>query len=226
MVRLYRGDNEQLVLLVDDLASIGDSELSYWHQHNVTPEGDTPVEMITNYVEADWVDSFAPAQAVLTGIREADESFQALRDELLFRSIPSDSQAESLLTPVREDRDELLQIMQELDNILVERVNQSAIETITSEDAGGTKNALFDLFEHLSDTARAAELMEPINAVHYFRNEASHDEIRRGWDDALDELDVDDGMDILELYRLTFHSVADSLDELESLLQQNQSDLE
>ena len=68
--------------------------------------------------------------------------------------------------------------------------------------------------------------MEPINAVHYFRNEASHDEIRRGWDDALDELDVDDGMDILELYRLTFHSVADSLDELESLLQQNQSDLE
>lgn len=226
MVRLYRGDNEQLVLLVDDLTSIGDSELSYWHQHNVTPEGDTPEEMITNYVEADWVDTFAPAEAVLTGMREADGTFQAFRDESLFRSIPSDSQAESLLTPVREDRDELLQIMQELDNILVERVNQSAIETITGEDAGGTKNALFDLFEYILDTARAAELMAPINAVHYFRNEASHDEIRRGWDEALDELGVDDGVDILELYRLTFHSVADSLDELESLLQENQSQLE
>lgn len=226
MVRLYRGNNEQLVLLVDDLTSIGDSELSYWHQHYVTPEGDTPKEMITNYVEADRVNTFAPAQAVLIGMRKADGTFRALRDESLFRSIPSDRPAESLLTPVREDRDELLQIMQDLDNTLVERVNQDAIETITGEDAGGTKNALFDLFEYLSDTARAAELMAPINAVHYFRNEASHDEIRRGWDEALDELDVDDGVDILELYRLTFHSVAASLDELESLLQENQSQLE
>lgn len=48
-VRLYRGESEQLVLLVDDLSNIGDPELSYWHQYNVTPEGGVPDEMITNY---------------------------------------------------------------------------------------------------------------------------------------------------------------------------------
>jgi hypothetical protein len=116
--------------------------------------------------------------------------------------------------------------MKDLDNCLVERVNQTEIETITGTSAGGTKNALFDLFEYLSDTERAAELMAPINAVHYFRNEHSHDEIRSGWEEALEELETDDGIGILELYRLTLDDVANSLNELESLLQQNRTQLD
>ncbi|MFC7058983.1 MULTISPECIES: hypothetical protein [Haloarculaceae] len=226
MVRLYRSDNEQLVLLVDDLTSIGDTELSYWHQHNVTPGGEVPEEMVQNYVYAEPVDTFAPAQAVLNGMREADSIFQSLRGDPLFRDIPSDHHAEDLLTPVRNDRNELLQIMQDLDNVLVERVNQSAIEAITGQNAGGTKNAIFDLYEFLADTDRAAELMAPINAVHYFRNEESHDRVQSGWTEALDELDVEENTDILELYRYTFQGVADSLDELESYLQENQPRLE
>jgi hypothetical protein len=116
--------------------------------------------------------------------------------------------------------------MQDLDNVLVERVNQSAIEAITGQNAGGTKNAIFDLYEFLADTDRAAELMAPINAVHYFRNEESHDRVQSGWTEALDELDVEENTDILELYRYTFQGVADSLDELESYLQENQPRLE
>ncbi|WP_152436508.1 hypothetical protein [Halosimplex carlsbadense] len=226
IVRLYRSDNEQLVLLVDDLTSIGDTELSHWHQHNVTPVGEVPKEMVQNYVYAEPVDTFAPAQAVLNGMREADSLFESLRSESLFRDIPLDRNAEDLLTPVREDRDEFLQITQDLDNILVERVNQSAIESITGQSAGGTKNAFFDLYEFLADTDRAAELMTPINAVHYFRNEESHDRVQPGWTEALEELDMADNPDILELYRYTLQEVADSLDELESLLQENQTQLE
>lgn len=154
-------------------------------------------------------------------MREANSVFQSLRSEPLFRSIPSDRKAGNLLTPVRESRNEFLQMMQDLDNILIERVNQGEIEAITGESAGGTKNALFNLYEYFSDTDRAAELIAPINALHYFRNEESHDKVRAGWEEALEELGVDDDLSILDLYRLTFRSVADSLDELESLLQRS-----
>lgn len=225
MVRLYRGENEQLVLLVDDLTSIGDTELSHWHQYNVTPEGDIPQEMVTNYMEARPVDTRAPIQGVLNSMRQADSAFHSFADEPLFRAIPSDRQVQDLLTPVREDRDELLEIMQDLDNILVERINQSAVETITGESAGGTKNALFDLYEYLSDANRAAELMAPVNAVHYFRNEESHDEIRQGWDEALEELNIDNP-DILDLYRLTFNRVEESLTELVTLIEEHTASTE
>lgn len=132
----------------------------------------------------------------LSGLLRSGEEYDAGET-----TIGQINQVENLLTPVRDDRDVLLQVMQDLDNILIERVNQTEIETITEQSAGGTKNALFDLYEYLSDSERANELIEPFNAVNYFRNESSHDKVQKGWEEALEELDVEGDSDVLELYR-------------------------
>lgn len=222
-VRLYRNGQEQLVLLVDDLQSVPDYELPHWNQHHVTPEGELPEELETNYIEADWVDTESPIGGVVAGMAEATDTFEAVYGCSLFSVDPPGIDLEPFITPTHARREELLRIMIDIDQILIETIEKDHVEAQLPDDIDdnaidGEKDALYELVQFLTNSERAGEVLAPFNAIHWFRNDRGHEGVDR-WDDALTELGLEQTADIQTIYRVALRSTARSFHELSEILQ-------
>ncbi|MFB6190267.1 MAG: hypothetical protein ABEJ91_01720 [Candidatus Nanohaloarchaea archaeon] len=84
-LRAYRNDEDLVVIIIDDLAKIPDEEIPHWYEHNTSPAGEIPEEMITNYIKAEFVDSESPAQAVINAVTELNDAFEDVYDQSLYR---------------------------------------------------------------------------------------------------------------------------------------------
>lgn len=179
LLRAYRNDEDLVVIIVDDLAKISDEEIPHWYQHNTSPRGEIPKEMITNYIKAEFVDSESPVQAVINAVTEIDAAFEDAYGQRLYRETGEEIDAERLMTLPRNEREALLDVMSKVDEVVVENLDKGNLEgrlsdDVDEDDIEGEKSALWEFVRELSDTDKANEILTPINAVHDFRQEDSH----------------------------------------------------
>lgn len=223
-VRAYRNSEDLILIIVDDLAKIPDEELSHWYHYNTSPAGEIPEEMITNYIEADWVDSESPSDAVINAVTELNEAFEARYGVRLYRETGDGINADRMLSLPRNEKHELLNVMSEAHQVIVENLDRGNLETQlpdeVSEDVEGKKSALFEFVKDLSDTSTAAEILDPINAVHDFRNEGSHMTISSGgWPRGVDTLGYEEDSEAYrDMYRDAMRQSAASLREVIELI--------
>ncbi|MFB6185567.1 MAG: hypothetical protein ABEI86_01705, partial [Halobacteriaceae archaeon] len=158
-LRAYRNDEDLILIIIDDLAKIPDEELSHWHHYNTSSAGVIPEEMITNYIEADFVDSESPADAVVNAVTELGEIFQSEYGERLYRETGDEIDSGKMLSLPRNERRELLNVMVDVHQVVIENLDRGSLEARLSEDVidevGGKKSALYEFVRSLSDTDRA-----------------------------------------------------------------------
>jgi len=223
-LRAYRNDEDLILIIVDDLAKIPDEELSHWYHYNTSPAGEIPEEMITNYIEADWVDSESPSDAVINAVTELNEAFEAKYGVSIYRETGDEINADRMLSLPRNEKHELLNVMSEAHQVIVENLDRGNLDSQlpdeTLEDVEGKKSALFEFVKNLSDTSIAAEILDPINAVHDFRKEDSHMTVSNGgWPRAVDVLGYEqDSEAYRDMYRDAMRRSAASLREVSELI--------
>jgi hypothetical protein len=228
-LRAYRNNDDLVLIIVDDLSHVPDEELSHWYHHNTSPEGEIPDEMITNYIEADFVDSESPAEAVINAITELDEAFEAKYDAHLYRDTGDDIDSERMLTLPRNERRALFNVISEADQVAVENLIKSNLEEnipeeIVEEEISGEKDALYNFVKELADSNKARDILSPINAMHDFRDQGSHRQVNRGgWSRAVETLDYDEDTDeYRQIYRDTMRGTAASLREITKLIERHE----
>jgi len=226
-LRAYRNDEDLILIIVDDLAKIPDEELSHWYHYNTSPAGEIPGEMITNYIEADWVDSESPSDAAINAVTELNEAFKAKYGVQLYRETGDGINADRMLSLPRNEKHELLNVMSEAHQVIVENLDRGNLESQLPddvlEDVEGKKSALFEFVKDLSDTSTAAEILDPINAVHDFRKEGSHMTVSSGgWPRAVDVLGyTEDSEAYRDMYRDAMRQSAASLRDITALIEEN-----
>jgi hypothetical protein len=224
-LRAYQNDQNLILIIIDDLAKIPDEELSHWYHYNTSPEGGVPEEMITNYIEADWVDSESPSKAVINAVTELNQSFREEYGSVLYRETGDDIDTGRLLRLSRNECHELLNVMSDVHQVVVENLELGNLESVlppeAQEDVDGKKSALFELVKELSDADRAAEILAPINAVHDFRKENSHMTVRNGgWERAVEALGYNkDSEEYRDMYNDAMRQSAGSLREIKELIE-------
>ncbi|WP_256403834.1 hypothetical protein [Halorubrum salinum] len=225
-LRAYRNDEDLIVIIVDDLAKIPDEEIPHWYQHNTSPRGEIPEEMITNYIKAEFVDSESPAQAVINAVTELDTAFQEAYGQRLYRETGEELDAERLMTLPRNEREALLDVMSKVDEVVVENLDKGNLEAqlpddVDEDDIEGEKSALWEFVRELSDTDKANEILTPINSVHDFRQEDSHRRVTGGWSRAVQAIGYpEDSTGFREIYRDTLRDTAASLREIIDLIEE------
>jgi hypothetical protein len=225
-LRAYWNEEDLVTIIIDDLEKIPDEELPHWHQHNTSPEGDIPEEMITNYIEADFVGTESPAQAVINAITETNEAFNREYQAPLYKKTEEEIDVESISTIPREERHELLDTMANAHQIVVENLRIDSLKSEIPEDSmdniEGKKSALYEFVNMVSDTKTAVEVLEPINTIHDLRTEESHMEINNGgWSRAMETLEYDENTDAYtEIYREVLNDTASSIREIGHLIEE------
>ena len=226
-LRAYRNDEDLILIIVDDLAKIPDEELSHWYHYNTSPAGEIPGEMITNYIKADWVDSESPSDAAINAVTELNEAFKTKYGVQLYRETGDGINADRMLSLPRNEEHELLNVMSEAHQVIVENLDRGNLESQLPddvlEDVEGKKSALFEFVKDLSDTSTAAEILDPINAVHDFRKEGSHMTVSSGgWPRAVDVLGyTEDSEAYRDMYRDAMRQSAGSLRDITALIKEN-----
>lgn len=229
-LRAYRNDEDLVLIIVDDLIDIPDEELSHWYHYNTSPAGNIPGEMITNYIEADWVDSESPSDAVINAVTELNEAFEEKYDVRLYREVGDEINTDRMLSLPRNERHELLTVMSEAHQVIVENLDRGNLESElpdeVSGDVEGKKSALFEFVRELSDIETAADILDPINAVHDFRKENSHMTVSSGgWPRAVDVLGYEEDSEAYrDMYRDAMRGSATSLREIISLIEEDSED--
>jgi len=228
-LRAYRNDEDLVLIIVDDLVDIPDEELSHWYHYNTSPAGEIPEEMITNYIEADWVDSESPSDAVINAVTELNEAFEARYGVRLYRETGNEIDADRMLNLPRNERHDLLNVMSEAHQTIVENLDRGKLESQLPddvlEDVEGKKSALFEFVKDLSNTSTAAEILDPINAVHDFRKENSHMTVSSGgWPRAIDVLGYEEDSEAYrDMYRDAMRKSAVSLRKIVEVIDENSS---
>jgi hypothetical protein len=226
-LRAYRNNQDLILIIVDDLIDIPDEELSHWYHYNTSPAGEIPEEMITNYIEADWVDSESPSDAVINAVTELNEAFKRKYGVRLYRETGDEIDADRMLSLPRNEKHELLTVMSEAHQAIIENLDRDNLESQlpeeVSEDVEGKKSALFEFVKDLSDTNTAAEILDPINAVHDFRKEDSHMTVSSGgWPRAVDALGYEEDSEAYrDMYRDAMRQSAASLREITALIEED-----
>ena len=219
-LRAYRNSEDLILIIIDDLADIPDEELSHWYHYNTSPAGEIPEEMITNYLEADFVDSESPADAVINAVTELDEAFEREYGVHLYRETGDELDVERMLDLSRNERRDLLNTMSDFHQVVVENLDRSNLEAQLPdnivEDVEGKKSALFEFVRENSDTDTAGGILEPINAVHDFRKERSHRTVHSGgWPRAVEAIGYEENSDAYrDMYRDVMRETAASLREI------------
>lgn len=225
-LRAYRNDEDLIVIIVDDLEKIPDEEIPHWYEHNTSPQGEIPEEMITNYIKAEFVDSESPAQAVINAVTELNAAFEEAYGQSLYRVTGDEIDAERLMTLPRNEREALLDVMSKVDEVVIENLNIGNLkprlsDDIDEDDIEGEKSGLWELVRELSSNERANEILIPINSIHDFRQEDSHRKVTGGWSRAVQTMGYpEDSTAYRDLYRDTMRDAAKSLREIVDLIEE------
>lgn len=227
-LRAYRNNEDLLLIIIDDLVDIPDEELSHWYHHNTSPAGEIPEEMITNYIEADWVDSESPSDAVINAVTELNDIFETQYGARLYREAGDEIDADRLLSLPRNERHELLNVMSNVHQAVIENLNKGNLESqlpdeVVEGDVDGKKSALYEFVRGLSNPEIAGQILDPINAVHDFRKERSHMTVHNGgWPRAVDVLGYEEDSEAYrDMYRDAMRQTAHSLREVIDLIEED-----
>lgn len=221
--RVYRNDEHEVALLLDDLEKIPDREIPHWKVHNITPVGEVPEEGIINFVLGKPVDSQSFSGRVLDTIEEIDEGFQGKYGEHAFSELQELDPVERVIMPPRNERDSLLTSMDALNKVFLERLNLSEVRVALHEErrgnVEGSKSALFELVASHAGEERAAELFKPINGIYDLRIVADHRGAESRWEQGIQSFGLEPELrDYRDAYIEIMEQLADSLEEISTLL--------
>jgi hypothetical protein len=176
--RVYRNEEFEITMLLDDLTHIPDQEIPHWKTHNIAPSGGIPDEAITNFVLAEFVDSESYSDRVLDAISSVDDVVEEEYDISIIEPEDTSDPVGRVIMPARDERDALLESMDALYKVFFERIDTNAIKDILpserEENVDGSKSALFELTARHLDEEAAGEILAPINGVFDLRTVADH----------------------------------------------------
>lgn len=225
-VRFYINEKGEIYLIAKDIISIPPSELGFWSDHNIIPEGKIPREAWKNYFEAEFVDSKPPHKRV---VEKFDQLIDKLNDKFGREVINEyvDFEPTKLCRPAINGEDGFLEVIKEYHKDFIETINQNEIETVLEEylsketfrgiDIRGPKDALYQLFSVFEDEDFANEIMRPFNIIYDFRQYESHRGALEKKKRALRELRIkeepDDYREVYDLFISLFEKKLDKINE-------------
>jgi hypothetical protein len=225
---IFRNEEYEVVILLEDLKKIPASEVPHWKTHNITPQGGIPDHAITTYVEGKFVDEDGDSSyssRVMNAVDALAKQFQSAHGSPMLGDLREDDPLEQVIMPARNEKDQLLDSMEALNQVLFERIEGNHIDNIRAylpderaEEVDGSKSALYELAVDLFDESKAAELLNPLNAVYDLRMARAH----RGnskWERAMDAIDASRPVrDYRGIYVQIMTQVAESIEEIEENL--------
>ncbi|MCD2200811.1 hypothetical protein LPA44_13020 [Halobacterium sp. KA-4] len=132
----------------------------------------------------------------MTAIAALNETFEQAHGSPMLGELRESDPVDQVIMPARDEKDQLLDAMEALNEVLFERIDGDYIDNIRgylpeerSDEVDGSKSALFEVAVHLFDRGRAAELLDPLNAVYDLRLDRAH----RGnskWQRAMDAVGI------------------------------------
>lgn len=221
--RVYRNEELEIALLLDELAHIPDREIPHWKVHNIAPSGNIPVEGIKNCILAEFVETKSYSDHVLNAIDSINEIFEEKYGSLVFDTIEESDPVYRVIMPARNEREALLRSMDALNQVLFERLDiDSARNALLDERRGnvnGAKSALFELTAEQVGEETAKEIFEPINGVYDLRVVAAHRDATSKWDRGMLSFDLSPHMkNYREAYCVIMTQLAESLERIQSSL--------
>jgi len=125
--------------------------------------------------------------------------------------------------PARNEKDQLLDTMEALNEIFFERIEGDHINNIQDylpkervEGVNGSKSALYEMTVYLYDEDKAGDLFDPLNTVYDLRLDRTH----RGnskWQRAMDAVDISRPVrDYRGTYVEIMTQVSESIEEIEN----------
>lgn len=184
--RVYRNDEFEVALLLDDLAHIPDQEIPHWKTHNIAPSGSIPEEGIKNFILAEFVDSESYSDKVLNAISAINAAVEEKYGTSIFEPVDDTDPVHLVIMPARNERDALLDSMDALNKVFFERIDIDSIQDVLPpervDNVTGSKSALFELTAKHLDEEAAGEIFSPINGVYDLRVVADHRGATSKWD--------------------------------------------
>lgn len=226
--RIFRNKEYEVVILLEDLKKIPASKVPHWKAHNRTPQGGVPDHAITTYVKGEFVDEDADpsySSRVMNAIDALAEQFQSVHGSPMLGDPREHDPVDQVIMPARNEKDQLLDAMEALNEVFFERIGGDHIENIQhylpkerAEEVDGSKSALYEMAVYLFDESRAGDLLDPLNAVYDLRVDRTH----RGnskWQRAMDAVDMSRPVrDYRGAYIEIMTQVAESIEEIEEEL--------
>lgn len=180
---IFRNDEHEVVLYVDDLKKLPEHELPHWKVHNQIPVGQLPddafqTQILAEFVETDDHPSYS--SRVLNALDELSKAFEEIHGTPLVDDLAPGDEVEPVIMPARNDQDQLVDSMVALNKVLFERVEvhlgdiKDFLPESHANNVNGTKSALYELAAFLFDEDEAGELLDPLNAVYGLRQHGSH----------------------------------------------------
>ncbi|MFC4248218.1 hypothetical protein ACFOZ7_14990, partial [Natribaculum luteum] len=192
--RVYRNDEFEVALLLDDLAHIPDQEIPHWKTHNIAPSGGIPEEGITNFVLGEFVDTESYSDQVLNAVTSLNEIVGEEYNKSIFEALEESDPTHLVIMPSRNEQDALLDSMDALNKVFFERIDTESIREILpeerKEDVEGSKSALFELAADHLGNEEAGEVFEPINGVYDLRVVADHRSASSKWERGMDSFGI------------------------------------
>jgi len=226
---IFRNEEHEVVLFVDDLQKLPNHELPHWKVHNQTPIGQLPNDAHKTQILAEFVDQDdhpSYSTRVLSALDKLSETFEETHGTPLIGDLDSSDEVEAVIMPARNDQDQLVDSMVALNKVLFERMEAhlEEIKDFLPEDraseVNGTKSALYELAAYLFNDNEAGELLDPLNAVYGLRQHGAH----RGtseWKRAIEAAGLQRPVrDYRDAYAQIMTQTAESLEAIEAELNQ------
>jgi hypothetical protein len=226
-IRISRNSENEVVIFLDELKSIYDTEVPHWKSHNRRPSGEVPEEAIITGALGQFVESESYSNAVFNAIESLDNTFEQKHGTVLFSTVDDENTVEKVIMPTRNQRSHLLNSMDNLNKSFIEKIKkENILNTLPDkrkESVEGQKSALYELTAEMLGDSQANEIFKPINAVYDLRIVAAH----RGqskWAQAMESVDLDPSTkEYREIYIKIMTSLVDSLEAIEEGIKQDQS---
>lgn len=180
---IFRNEEHEIALYVDDLQKLPVRELPHWKVHNRTPVGSLPEDAYKTQILAEFVDPDdhpSYSSRVLDALDELSGTFEDIHGTPLVDELGPSDEIEPVIMPARNDQDQLLDSMVALNKVLFERLETHLEDIIDylpedrASNVNGTKSALYELAVYLFDEDEAEDLLDPLNAVYGLRQHGSH----------------------------------------------------
>lgn len=226
---IFRNEEHEVVLFVDDLQKLPTHELPHWKVHNRTPVGQLPNDAYQTQILAEFVDQDdhpSYSTRVLDALDKLSETFEDVYGAPLVDELGPSDEVEPVIMPARNDQDHLVDSMVALNKVLFERMDahlediRDSLPEERSDNVNGTKSAIYELAAYLFDEEEAQDLLDPLNAVYGLRQHGSH----RGtseWRRAIEAVDLQTPVrDYREAYVRIMTQTAESLEAIEEELGQ------
>ncbi|USA47432.1 hypothetical protein NDN11_04770 [Acinetobacter sp. C26M] len=171
-------DSDLITVYACDIARLAAWEQHIWAAHNVAPEGKVSTELMSAQVKAQVASTYAVEELLFQSMRLLEQGFRKKFDIDLYRHDIDDNELTQIISRfISKDRASLLRLAKELIRIFSERLNISALRTLSShkdKDKLGSNKLLEDILAQKIGTDKARKLFGVIAGTYDMRLGDAH----------------------------------------------------